>query len=91
LEAFDVLQIAGCDKPTFEEQQARKLAEAELVQIAQLQQEEEEWKRNRHDEIDRIRRMKAERRKQLHVQNYTIDDLQNRRLSVPLEEQEAFL
>jgi hypothetical protein len=84
MEAFDVLKIAGCDKPTKDEQAIKRFAEEELAEIAQLQREEEEWREGRVEEIERIRQNRAARRQHL----MPIQQEQLRRLSVPTESQE---
>jgi hypothetical protein len=88
MEAFDVLQIAGCNKPTTDEQRIQRFAAEELAEIEQLQREEEEWREGRVEELERIRRSRAARR-----QHPTLNEQQRlnssiRRLSIPIESHE---
>ncbi len=62
MEASDVLDAAGCSSCTVPSAQARALAEEDLQTLAQLQQEEAEWREGRTDELRRIKAQKTERR-----------------------------
>jgi hypothetical protein len=84
MEAFDVLQLAGCENPTTSEQRVRRFAEEELAQIEQLQQEEEEWRLGRTEELDRVNRSRAARRQ--HLASFdAMDSTQTRPLSTQIE------
>lgn len=88
MEAFDVLQLAGCDKPTTDEQRSQKFAADELAEIEQLQREEEEWREGRTEEIERIQRSRAARRQHLTAAEQQYLESSIRRLSIPTEAQE---
>jgi len=90
MEAFDVLQLAGCENPTTSEQRVRRFAAEELAQIEQLQQEEEEWRLGRTEELDRVNRSKAARRQHLTSFDAT-DPAQTRPLSTQMEVTEEAL
>jgi len=88
MEAFDVLQLAGCEKPTTDEQRIQRFAAEELAEIEQLQREEQEWRENRVEEIDRIQRSRAARRQHLSATEQQQLETSIRRLSIPMETQE---
>lgn len=90
MEAFDVLQLAGCENPTTSEQRVRRFAEEELAQIEQLQQEEEEWRLGRTEELDRVSRSRAARRQHLTSSEAT-DSAPERPLSTAMEVTEEAL
>jgi hypothetical protein len=87
MEAFDVLQLAGCESPTVDEQRVRRFTAEQLAQVEQLQREEEQWRLDRSEELDRIHRSRAARRQ--HLESTDDHDVTvSRRLSTQVEGQE---
>jgi hypothetical protein len=83
MEAPDVVKIAGCELCTLPERKAVEVAQEELAALERENQELEEWRIERANELDRMRRKKAERRGLRYEAGLRAA---GNRLSVPTEE-----
>jgi hypothetical protein len=83
MEAPDVVKIAGCELCTLPERKAVEVAQEELAALERENQELEEWRIERANELDRMRRKKAERRGLRYEAGLRAA---RNRLSVPTEE-----
>jgi len=83
MEAPDVVKIAGCELCTLPERQAVKVAQEEVAALERENQQLEEWRFERANELERMKRKKAERRGLRYEASLRAA---GNRLSVPMEE-----